>query len=383
MATREVSRSPRPRDIPNDGYCQTRGEAGHSQGWGSNKWESHDWTASSGCDSSWYRQSEYRKEVEVDYDNVATWASKGWKTWGDPLLGPEEPSDSFGWSRGEDVRNEADQQTWDRTVWDDSADGSRWQNQSGTHDDEGNPWYIDEHNVTIDPVIPGSHEFTIVCLHSCSGGPDDFFPFFHRLDVPFRRHIRAVIPCSPVRCESRGDHQITQNSWYEYVCETEDANTVKHKHQLAEQRDRLLKLLEEERRRLPGADGKRLMVWGLSQGAALAVDVALHAGFAVGAVIALRGMALGEDPADLPQCHPDSRTIPVYASNGERDWLCPPEKAKATYEALQPYGLQVFYRIEASLAHGCARGRQRLSRNEMHHVSKFVASIWGSETFGS
>ncbi|CAK0847368.1 unnamed protein product, partial [Prorocentrum cordatum] len=121
---------------------------------------------------------------------------------------------------------------------------------------------------------------------------------------------------------------------------------------------------------LPGCDPRRLVILGLSQGAALAVDVALRARARVGGVVALRGMA-------LPSRHlAGPGLLRLLAFNGARDWLCPPEEARASYEALRPYGVDVAFDTDEWLAHGCARGRQKLSRPEMQKVSAFLKECW-------
>lgn len=257
-------------------------------------------------------------------------------------------------------------------MWQEAAEG--W----AEHDDPepSEPWYIDAHNLVLEPVDVESHRFTIVVLHSCSGGPDDFVPFFHHLKLPFRSQIRAVVPCSPKRRENHYGYETEMNSWFEYDDQSQDGNGVKDRRQLLEQRERIVRLLEAERRKLAG-EGRRLLLWGLSQGAGLAVDAALHAPFTVGGVIALRGMALRESLEALPmRSAEEARPLQVLAINGKRDWLCPPEAAGASYEALRPHGASVRFEAEPSLGHACARGRQRLNRFELEKVSRFLSQVW-------
>merc|ERR1740129_1363625 len=126
------------------------------------------------------------------------------------------------------------------------------------------------------------------------------------------------------------------NSWFEYA---DDGDSTKDPAQLREQRVRIMDLMERERSRLPDGDGRRLVLGGLSQGVALAVDVALRLPFAVGGVLALRGMVLRESlDSLLPGRVPP---MEVFAYHGERDNQCPVEEARAGYDRLRKLGARV------------------------------------------
>lgn len=254
------------------------------------------------------------------------------------------------------------------------GDPSSWEKEGIWGEDEGpgDPWYIDSHDLVLHPSAESEHRFTLVLLHSCSGGPDDFLPFIHRFNLPFRGDIRIVVPCAPVRAEEHSSWQGKMNSWFEY-----SGNGVKDRRQLTEQRHRILRLLEDERGRLPGGDARRLVLGGLSQGVSLAIDVALHAPFSVGGVFALRGMALRESLEGIPERPEGSQPLEVLAFHGRYDNQCPVEEAKASYEALALRGVaRLRFEAEHSLGHACARGRQRLCRRELHCVNAFLRRIW-------
>ena len=85
-------------------------------------------------------------------------------------------------------------------------------------------------------------------LHSCSGGPDDWIPIIHRLDVPFRNEIRFVVPCAPVRRESFDGWTKEQNSWFTYSEDGQHATG-----QLLEKYASLLHLTPTARNRNPEA----------------------------------------------------------------------------------------------------------------------------------
>eukprot|EP00928_Gymnodinium_smaydae_P053616 TRINITY_DN37564_c0_g1_i1.p2 TRINITY_DN37564_c0_g1~~TRINITY_DN37564_c0_g1_i1.p2 ORF type:complete len:280 (-),score=32.60 TRINITY_DN37564_c0_g1_i1:8-847(-) len=231
------------------------------------------------------------------------------------------------------------------------------------------PWYIDAQDLVLEPAGTSKHRYTLVLLHSCSGGPDDWLPYVHRLNLPFRSSIRIVVPCAPVRHESHGHWNGKQNSWFEYSSE---GDTAKNADQLAEQRERLLALVHRERERLPDQDGRRLILGGLSQGVALAVDVALRTPFSIGGVLALRGMVLRDSLSGLGTVNP----FELFVYHGERDWQCPVAEAKAGYESLRAHGVSLEFWSDPALGHACARGRQRLCGLELRRVCAFLRRMW-------
>eukprot|EP00927_Polykrikos_kofoidii_P062781 TRINITY_DN57586_c0_g1_i1.p1 TRINITY_DN57586_c0_g1~~TRINITY_DN57586_c0_g1_i1.p1 ORF type:complete len:440 (-),score=52.07 TRINITY_DN57586_c0_g1_i1:55-1269(-) len=343
----------------------------HHGGWQSRRPQDPMYRGNSGNNDSWQSQDwrDDRGKSAVHRDTLqkqAVW--NGGKSSlasdiADPVQDREVPCQQDSWQRVHPSYASSnvtgDDQSWGSTDDNELAD----------------PKYIDAHNLVLEPTDVHVHSFTIIALHSCSGGPDDFIPFFHHLDLPFRDKIRVVVPCSPKRREAHFGWENVMNSWFEYDDESKDGNAVKHSSQLLEQRDRLVCLADRERRQL-GGDGRRLILFGLSQGAGLAVDVALHASFRVGGVVALRGMALAESLQGLPASPNDAPALEVLAINGERDRLCPPENAGPSYDALRPHGVSVCFQVEPRMAHSCARGRQKLNRSELRKVSCFLRKLW-------
>eukprot|EP00930_Biecheleria_cincta_P051873 TRINITY_DN37086_c0_g1_i1.p1 TRINITY_DN37086_c0_g1~~TRINITY_DN37086_c0_g1_i1.p1 ORF type:complete len:214 (-),score=28.85 TRINITY_DN37086_c0_g1_i1:323-964(-) len=195
-------------------------------------------------------------------------------------------------SRSPRRQQEDHQENWQDSEWQHESTEGSWGHGGQQDQEAGDPWFLDVHNLVLEPSTPEQHGFTLLLLHSCTGGPDDWIPFFHRLDLQFRHRIRALVPCSPRRFENHYGWPKELNSWFEY-----EGDLAKFPEQLHEQRERILHLMDEERRRLPDGDARRLVLGGLSQGAALAVDCALHAPYRVGGVLALRGMALPHEGA--------------------------------------------------------------------------------------
>lgn len=300
-------------------------------------------------------------------------ASHAWQR-SESSRSPREGRGTKGWSCAEWSSKESNtgeqEGSWQQQQWreEPASSSSAWEDT-----ELGPPWYIDTHDLVLEPSELAQHRFTLIVLHSCSGGPDDFLAFFHRLDPSLRGKVRAVVPCSPVRLETHEGWTKEQNSWFEYDAFVGDGNSLKYPEQLTEQRSRVLGLLEKERKRLPDGETRRIVLWGLSQGAGLAVDVALHASFQVGGVLALRGMALDEGSPRRPE---GALPVDVLAINGSRDWLCPPAVAKTTYEALRGHGANIAFEEIGSLGHACARGRQTMNRHELERVNRWLCERW-------
>lgn len=289
--------------------------------------------------------------------------AQSWQGW--------EHGSSHPWSSGSwDSWHESESQAWGSgQAWHEAKAASDW---DGGDDEIAEPWYIDAHDLVLEPPS-GSHCFTMVLLHSCSGGPDDWLPIVHRLDLPFRGKIRFVIPCAPVRHENHGSWSGKMNSWFEY---SSDGLEAKDPTQVVEQREHFLKLLQRELRLLPGQEPRRLVLGGLSQGVALAAEVALAADSVIGGLVCLRGSLLASSTKGAVRA--GGKGLEVFAYHGERDRQCPVEEARQSYQQLQRHGAVLRFVADPALGHSCARGRQQLCGPELAEVSRFLQRIWGS-----
>ncbi|CAE7373344.1 unnamed protein product, partial [Symbiodinium pilosum] len=180
-------------------------------------------------------------------------------------------------------------------------------------------------------------------------------PFLHSLQT-----------ASKVREETFDGWTKVQNSWFTY---SEEGNLAKDPQQVQEQLERVESLLLREVAKLPGRDSRRLVVAGFSQGVALAVELALRRGNALGGVICMRGSALTMTQAQLDQ-HADLNGLRVLAYHGRWDRLCVPEEAGQSYEPLRGKGADLRFIVDDTLGHACARGRQQLCGGEVQKVSE-------------
>ncbi|CAE7594241.1 unnamed protein product [Symbiodinium sp. CCMP2592] len=273
-----------------------------------------------------------------------------------------------------------DAATRDWEVWPDRSEeawgtgtSQNWEEWPEADQEESipDPRYIEAHDLALEPT--SDHGFTMLLLHSCSGGPDDWIPIIHRLDVPFRNEIRFVVPCAPVRRETFDGWTKEQNSWFTY---SQDGQHAEDPQELQEQMDRMEAILRKEVEKLPGRDARRLLVGGFSQGVALAVELARRHGRRLGGVICMRGAALSWTQGQLDQTE-NLSGLRVLAYHGRWDRLCPPEEAGQSYEPLRVKGADLRFIVDETLGHACARGRQQLCGSELEKVSEFLKEVWG------
>lgn len=305
------------------------------------------------------------------------WQAAGWNGW---QAQQAQSSSSSGWKDWKEDRWADRRWKWDdfaRKTWDDGYHWGRKEEQAASAsaaasplEDLPEPWYVDAHDLTLHPR--GPHSFTMILLHSCSGGPDDWTPILHRLKVPFRNEIRFVVPCAPVRRESHHSWKGEQNSWFEYA---EDGDSAKDPQELTDQIERIQQLMEEEIARLPGEDPKRLLLAGFSQGVALAVEAAVSFSSKTSPLLLLRGAALSAG-ARISAKEEELGAMKVLAHHGRWDRMCPPETALESYQR-RLAGAQLHWVVDENLGHACARGRQQLCAGEFQQINDFVLEIWG------
>jgi len=147
------------------------------------------------------------------------------------------------------------------------------------------------------------------------------------------------------------------NSWYDYTtdrCWRGSAPDRVSYTQFVEQRQRLIGVLEEAHRQLP--PGGRLVLGGLSQGAALALDVMLHAPShidSIAGVFCSRGMMQDETRYNLQDdkvAHRAKR-CPIFVFHGKLDHTVPWRLARRSYRWLTENQFEVTICAESGVTH--------------------------------
>jgi len=256
------------------------------------------------------------------------------------------------------------QESWEQSV----------ANEGGYTNDEWWEWpdlSAAHHDIVLSPSGNVSPRFTLIFFHSCAHGPQDVFYYAPYLwsDRLRPEDLRVVAPCSPRRLSWWGT---VQNSWYEYTtdrCWFGEPDQIKFEH-FVEQRHRLLQLLEAEHARLPR--GGRIILGGLSQGTALALDLMLHAPShvdSIAGVFCARGMMQEETLWNLPDEHVRNRarSCQVQCFHGKKDNIVPWRLAKKSYAWLEEQGFAFEFHLESGLCHS------KESYLEGQRVASFVS----------
>lgn len=178
----------------------------------------------------------------------------------------------------------------------------------------------------------------VVLLHGWGADGDDLVPLARRLGEGDA--MRFVVPRAPLARSGGG------RAWWRLDLEKRRAQLAAGNRDLSnevpeglpEARDQLLALLGDVQRHL-GASPDRIVVGGFSQGAMLAMDVALHSNVQLAGVACMSGTLLAEQ--EWRRRLAEKRGMPVFLSHGRRDRVLPFRGAQQLRELLQQGGLKV------------------------------------------
>lgn len=181
----------------------------------------------------------------------------------------------------------------------------------------------------------------VMLLHGFGARGDDLVRLAHSLDVP--EGTRFVLPAAPVALPRRG------RAWWminrRELIRARATNSPRDLSErepegLAEARQAVLQVLDEAERRLE-VSGSNVVMAGFSQGAMLAMDVALHAPEPPAAVAMMSGAPLARDQWQPRLDRLDG--VPVLISHGRNDRLLSFEAAEGLARSLEEKGARVTF----------------------------------------
>jgi phospholipase/carboxylesterase len=181
----------------------------------------------------------------------------------------------------------------------------------------------------------------VVLLHGFGAPGDDLVPLWRALAAP--RGTRFVFPAAPL---DLGPQYVGGRAWWpidmdermrrQALGEARDLAEVPVG--LADARAKVEAVLDEVVRTLQPPPGK-VALGGFSQGAMLALDVALHSAQPLAGLVLLSGTHIA---ADEWAKRFDARTgLPVFMSHGQADELLPFATSEALRDTLKARGLAV------------------------------------------
>jgi phospholipase/carboxylesterase len=182
----------------------------------------------------------------------------------------------------------------------------------------------------------------VVLLHGFGAPGDDLVPLARYLSAPKR--TRFLFPAAPIRLPAfLGDSRAWWMIDLERRIETMmrgglEELTREVPEGLAEARELVVELLDAAEREL-GADPEQIVLGGFSQGAMLALDVALRSGRTLAGLALMSGTLLcAEEWGPLMTSRAG---LPVLLSHGRRDPLLPYALAVNLRDRLIAAGLQI------------------------------------------
>ena len=182
----------------------------------------------------------------------------------------------------------------------------------------------------------------VVLLHGFGAPGDDLVPLAEVIDVP--AGTRWIFPEGPL---SLSFGPIDARAWWMIdmarIAQDRAAGRVRDLSQdipkgLAPMREQMLAFLKEIEQKL-GADPRKTVLGGFSQGAMLSCDVLLHSDRPYAGLVQLSGTLLAQ-PLWGPLL-PKRKGLPVFQSHGMQDEILPFTGAERLRDALSQAGLAV------------------------------------------
>ncbi len=182
----------------------------------------------------------------------------------------------------------------------------------------------------------------VILLHGFGAPGDDLVSLWQVLDAP--RGTRFVFPEGPLSL-SLGFGEA--RAWWMVDMERLNRDIAAGRMRdlsrdvpkgLAEARQRLIALLDDVERRL-GANPKKTILGGFSQGAMLSCDVALRTNRPLAALVLMSGTLLAKE--EWVPLMPKRKGLRVFQSHGSADPLLPFTLAEQLRELLSQAGLAV------------------------------------------
>jgi phospholipase/carboxylesterase len=189
-------------------------------------------------------------------------------------------------------------------------------------------------------VGPSEAKITCVLMHGFGAGGDDLVPLAGELEAP----VRFVFPEAPL--ELGGLYGDARAWWLLDLARLEDElrrGAARDRRDevpdgLASARGHVMRWVDQLEARFSLA-ANQLVLGGFSQGAMLALDVALHRAAPPGGLILMSGTLIAESTW-LPRM-PSLAGIPVMLSHGRHDGLLPFSLAEVLRDRLTAAGAQV------------------------------------------
>lgn len=201
----------------------------------------------------------------------------------------------------------------------------------------------------------------VIWLHGLGADGNDFVPIIPELRLEGCPGIRFVFPSAPSMPVTVNGGYVMP-AWYDIVgrnlMDQEDAAGI---HRSATS---IVELIEREASR--GIAYDNIVLAGFSQGCAMALHIGLRFPHKLAGIIALSGY-LPLAMSLITEKHSANQNTPIFMGHGLYDAVVVPERAEASYAALEKMGYQVNWN-EYPMEHS-------VNREELMDISRFLQSV--------
>ncbi len=201
----------------------------------------------------------------------------------------------------------------------------------------------------------------VIWLHGLGADGNDFVPIIPELRLEGCPGIRFVFPSAPSMPVTVNGGYVMP-AWYDIVgrnlMDQEDATGI---HRSATS---IVELIEREASR--GIAYENIVLAGFSQGCAMALHIGLRFPHKLAGIIALSGY-LPLAMSLITEKHSANQNTPIFMGHGMYDSVVVPERAEASYAALEKMGYQVNWN-EYPMEHS-------VNREELMDISRFLQSV--------
>lgn len=201
----------------------------------------------------------------------------------------------------------------------------------------------------------------VIWLHGLGADGNDFVPIIPELRLEGCPGIRFVFPSAPSMPVTVNGGYVMP-AWYDIVgrnvMDQEDAAGI---HRSATS---IVELIEREASRDIAYDN--IVLAGFSQGCAMALHIGLRFPHKLAGIIALSGY-LPLAMSMITEKHAANQNTPIFMGHGLYDAVVAPERAEASYAALEKMGYQVHWN-EYPMEHS-------VNREELMDISRFLQSV--------
>ena len=201
----------------------------------------------------------------------------------------------------------------------------------------------------------------VIWLHGLGADGNDFVPIIPELKLSGCPGIRFIFPSAPSMPVTVNGGYVMP-AWYDIIgrnlMDQEDAAGIQRSAAA------IVELIEKEASR--GITYDKIVLAGFSQGCAMALHIGLRFPHKLAGIIALSGYLPLAMTANLER-HSANSSTPIFMAHGTYDPVVAPDRAEASYTALEKMGYAVDwneYPMEHSINH-----------EELMDISRFIQQV--------